>query len=133
MKVTKKKAYLLLSGIILMLVGGYISISPNSYLNQFGLRVDSNINFFSDLRSMGGCLFIFGLIALAGSIIKRIEDAAIMASLAVFGSYSIFRIAAIVLDGIPGTAILGAIGIEIIFAILGLALLITNPKQKILV
>lgn len=130
MKITKKKAYLSLSGLILILVGGYISLGPDAYLEQFGVSVKNNANFFSDLRSMGGSLFIFGLIALSGSVIKRIEDLALMVSVTVFGSYSIFRIVAIALDGMPSLGILAAAGIEIVFAIFGFALLTTNIKRR---
>lgn len=129
MKITKKKTYLALSGLTLAAVGSYISFEPVAYLNQFEISVPENVNFYSDLRSMGGSLLIFGLIALVGSLSKRIEDAAIMTSVSIFAAYGLFRLAAISIDGIPSNAILGAATIEIVFALIGFGFLSTQNKK----
>lgn len=131
MKITKKKTYLTLSGLTLGTVGSYISFEPIAYLEQFGISVAQNVNFYSDLRSMGGSLLIFGLIALAGSLNKRFEDAAVMTSVSIFAAYGLFRIAAVLMDGVPGSAILGAAAIEIIFALIGLKFLSNQNKKEL--
>ena len=130
MKITKKKGYLAILGIILLLIGAYISMSPAEYLQQFGLGAHGNINFYSDLRSMGGSLLIFGLVALAGVFKKAFEDSAILMSTIVFAAYGFFRIAAIAIDGVPSGAILGAAAIEIVLALMGLSL-IGSSKEKL--
>ena len=129
MKITKKKAYLAASGAILLLIGAYISLSPAEYLGQFGVGATGNVNFYSDLRSMGGSLLVFGLVALAGAFKKHIEGSAILMSTIVFAAYGVFRITAIAMDGMPGGAILGAAAIEIVFALMGLALMSSSQKK----
>ncbi len=129
MKITKKKGYLTASGVILLLVGAYISLSPTKYLGQFGIGATGNINFYSDLRSMGGSLLVFGLVALVGVFRKRIEESALFISTTVFAAYGIFRTAAIVMDGMPGGLILGAFAIEILFALMGLVIMSASEKK----
>lgn len=131
MKITKKKSYLAASGVILLLVGAYISLSPTEYLGQFGVGATGNINFYSDLRSMGGSLLAFGLVALVGALRKRFEESAILMSTIVFAAYGAFRITAIAMDGVPGGAILGAAAIEIVFALMGLALIGSSQKKLV--
>lgn len=131
MKITKKKTYLTLSGLILLAVGSYISFGTMAYLDHFGISIPKNISFYSDLRSMGGSLFIFGLIAIIGSFNKKFEDAAIITSVSVFSSYGIFRIAAISMDGFPSSIILTATFVEIIFALIGFKFLITRNNKEL--
>lgn len=76
MIVTKQKTYLIASGAILTLAGSYISLSPAEYLNQFGITSGMNVNFYSDFRSMGGSLLVFGLLAIAGGFKKHLQAAA---------------------------------------------------------
>ncbi|MCJ8278138.1 MAG: DUF4345 domain-containing protein [Bdellovibrionales bacterium] len=131
MKLTKKKGYLAASGVILIAIGTYISLSPAEYLGQFGMGVTDNINFYSDLRSMVGSLLVFGLVAMTGAFRKRFEESATLMSTIVFVAYGIFRITAIAIDGIPGGVILGATAIEIVFALIGLALISSSQKALV--
>jgi hypothetical protein len=120
------KAYLTLSGLVLGAVGGFISLTPITYLDHFKIYVSQNISFISDLRSMGGNLIIFGFLALLGSFNKRFEKTATLTTFIVFASYAIFRILAILFDGLPNNTILVAAIIEIIFALIGYKFLIKN-------
>lgn len=122
MNITKQKIFLIVSGAILALVGGYICLNPSDYLDQFGLTSGSNVNFYSDLRAMGGSLLIFGLFAIAASF-KRL-----LITTLVYAAYGLFRLVAVALDGTPGIAILAAATIEIVIAFIGLAL-VAKPQQ----
>jgi len=130
MNITKNKIYLSVSGTLLLVVGGYISLNPTEYLSQFGIIGITNISFYSDLRAMGGSLCVFGLIAIAGCIRQRLEKSALFTSTAVFTAYSLFRVMAIALDGMPGNAILTAAFIEIAFALTGFALIFASQFKQ---
>ena len=129
MAFNKQNIYLINSGLVLALVGSYISLSPNEYLNQFGISPVPNASFYSDLRSMGGSLLIFGLVAIAGSLNKQLQISALFTTTLVFSAYSFFRLTAFVIDGTPSVAIIAATAIEIVFAFAGVALLAKYPKQ----
>jgi len=123
MKITKQKIYLTFAGVILSLVGAYISLAPSDYLNQFGLANQSSLELFSELRGMGGNLLVFGLFVLLGAFYQKIESTAIVISALVFSSFSVFRVIGIVVDGIPGEGILFALIIEMTFAFLAIIIL----------
>jgi len=130
MNIPKNKTYLAVSGVLLLVVGGYISLNPTEYLGQFGMNDVINISFYSDLRAMGGSLFVFGLIAIAGCIRQHLEKSALFTSTAIFSAYSFFRVMAIALDGMPGDAILTAAFIEIAFALMGCALMFASQFKQ---
>jgi len=130
MNITKNKTYLAVSGALLLVVGGYISLNPTEYLSQFGITGVTNISFYSDLRAMGGSMFVFGLIAIAGCIRQHLEKSALFTSTAIFSAYSFFRVMGIALDGMPGDAILTAAFIEIAFALMGCALMFASQFKQ---
>ena len=130
MKITKQKIYLLTAGFILSLVGFYIGFLPEAYLGQFAPDIEFNGGILSELRGMGGHLFILGLVVLSGAFLKDLEYLAMVISAIVFGSFSLFRIAGIVIDGLPGNSIFFALGIEMILALAVLPM-IYNKKFKL--
>ena len=112
-------SYLLLSGLILITIGAYISLTPTAYLAQFDLEVVDSTNFYSDLRAMGGCLVVFGLLALWGVFHLPVRPFSLLTTSIIFSTYVVFRIVAFIMDGFPGSMILLATAIEIVFAATG--------------
>jgi len=129
MKVSNTKVYLAISGGLLLVIGLFISFNTAAYLEQFSVATGTNINFFSELRSMGGSLLVFGMVALVGCINKNFEGTALFTTSLIFATYSVFRITAIAIDGVPGNSILIAALIEIVFGLIGASLL-KNRKSK---
>ena len=123
MKITKQKIYLFIAGLVLSLVGFFIGFMPEAYLGQFASEVQFNKNILSEMRGMGGHLFILGSIILSGAFYRDLEYPAMLISAIVFVSFSIFRITGIVIDGTPGTGIYVALGMEILLAFAVLAML----------
>lgn len=86
-----------MGGLILIGVGAFISFTPTLYLSQFVQASQINIDILSEMRGMGGSLFVFG-------------------------SFALFRCIGIVIDGAPNNGILAALGVEMVFAVLGIIL-----------
>jgi len=129
MTITKRTIYLCFAGLILILVGSFIGFLPSDYLTQFFDNNEFGLDSLSEMRGMGGSLFILGLFIVAGAFIIRIENTALIISALVFGSFSIFRLLGILLDGTPSQSILIALSIELVFAVMALPLLFSQSKK----
>ena len=127
----REKMYLVLSGIVIILVGSYIAMTPVMYLKQFSLGTDTQTSFLSEMRGMGGALFGYGILALLGALLPKLERAAIIAATVLFVSFSSFRLIGVALDGLPGQGILVALTVELVFAILGIYLIIRSPEPTL--
>ena len=122
MKFYKTKLYLILAGVVLLLVGGFIGLMPQEYMGKFEVTAYQQ-DLMSELRGMGGSLFIFGTFVLLGGIVKQIETTALSVATLMYSAFSIFRFIGIIVDGLPSEGILVALAIEVIFAAFGLALI----------
>ena len=130
MKLNKQTIYLFLAGTALLLVGAFIALSPDTYLNQFNVAIDgSHSDFLSEIRGLGGCLLVFALYILSSLLRERRQTTALTLSSLVFSAFVVFRLIGAFVDGIPGQGILVALTIEIFFA-LGAAGLATNKKTS---
>ena len=125
---TIQKTYLVLAGAILSLVGFYIGFMPTDYLIQFVSKEVISNDILSEMRGMGGTLFIFGVFIFSGSYFKQIKGFALMTSGLIYTSFSMFRAIGFILDGMPSQNILIAFSIEVVFAIIAI-LLLTQNKQ----
>lgn len=114
--------YLFLGGLILIGVGAFISFTPTLYLSQFVQAAQINIDILSEMRGMGGSLFVFGLCIVIGSFRVKLTKTALRMSILIFGSFALFRCIGIVIDGAPSNGILAALGVELAFAVLGIIL-----------
>lgn len=129
------KTYLLISGLIIILVGAYISLTPNDYLTSMnvplGLElnggIDKNlgpsVSFLSDLRAMGGLIFSIGLYVFIATFRKDSIKSAVFISVAFYTVFIVFRTLSFMLDGIPSLEIMVAFLIELILAFFGLLLI----------
>ena len=115
-----KAVYFLIAGLTLIAIGGYISFIPVNYLGQFILNQEVNLKVLSEMRGMGGSLFVFGLFIFSACFEPRLAKSALTISILIFTSFSVFRTIGIVVDGVPNQAILIALSIEVLLAILGI-------------
>ncbi|BDX05788.1 DUF4345 domain-containing protein [Planctobacterium marinum] len=116
MAINKRKTYLFFAGFVLLLVGFYIGLMPVDYLNQFFNNSQFSTEALSEMRGMGGTIFVFGFFILAGAFFKQIEYTSIIIAALIFASFSVFRLIGIIIDGIPAQSIFVALTIELLFA-----------------
>lgn len=134
------KMYLLISGLIIILVGGFISLTPNDYLasmnvqsgmdlnGSFNKNVEPSVSLLSDLRGMGGMMFVIGLYVFMSTFRKELTKPAVIMSVIVYTSFVVFRSLSFMLDGMPQIEITVAFSIELIMACLGLLLLFQKKE-----
>lgn len=123
MKISKQKIYLVVAGILLSVIGAYISFVPLAYLGQFAIVQSPPVEFLSELRGMGGSLLVLGLFVLFGGFNDKFQSTAMLVSVLIFTAFSIFRVIGVFSDGMPSEGIVIALIIEIGFALLALALI----------
>ena len=129
MTINKRKTYLFLAGAVLMLVGFYIGFMPTGYLAQFMSKSELNPNILSEIRGMGGSLFVFGVFVVSGAFLRQLEKVTLIISALIFVSFSLFRMVSIFLDGVPSQSIFIALFIEMLFATTVLPLLLSKNQR----
>lgn len=129
MTITKQNTYLTLTGLMLLLIGGFIAANPTAYLLQFSSELNLPVSFFSELRAFGTGLLGIGLMATVSLFIPKLRLIALAASTIVFGSYFLGRAVSLLVDGMPNQGIIIAAGIELVFTIIGLYLLNKGVKS----
>jgi len=126
-----KALYFLIAGLTLIAIGGYISFTPVNYLSQFNLNQEVSLEILSEMRGMGGSLFVFGLFIFSAYFEPRLAKSALTISILIFTSFSAFRTIGITVDGVPNQGILIALSIEVLLAILAIIIWFkssTSPK-----
>ena len=58
MTITKQNTYLTLTGLMLLLIGGFIAANPTAYLLQFSSELNLPVSFFSELKVVGIGLYL---------------------------------------------------------------------------
>ena len=128
--------YLMLAGLTMVMVGAYIALAPNDYLAMMNSNQMLTTGYealphpavsndmLSDLRGMGGMLLFAGVFALASGFKRALRFSALVISTLVFSAYVTLRSVSLLLDGMPSNSILIAYCIELVFAFVGIALLL---------
>ena len=72
-----KAVYFFIAGLTLIAIGAYISFTPINYLEQFNLNQETNLEVLSEMRGMGGSLFVFGLFIFSACFQSKIAKISI--------------------------------------------------------
>ena len=105
---------LALSGLILLAVGLSVVRDPLAYQADLGVLLPDDPTLLSDLRAMGGSLLGFAVLLFAGASSSRLGPSAALAGAVLFSSYGLARVASMIVDGLPATALIGAAAIELV-------------------
>jgi len=135
------KTYLLISGLIIILVGGFISLTPNEYLASMNVQsgmdlsgsIDNNrgnsVSLLSDLRAMGGLMIVIGLYVFMAAFREDLMKSTILVSAIFYNVFVVFRALGFMLDGMPQSEIMMAFVIELILAFFGFLLVVSKKHQ----
>jgi hypothetical protein len=132
-----KKMYVFISGLVMVMVGGYIALTPNSYLIAMEMHPVENTtelyqsimpsqSLLSDLRGMGGLILIMGVFVFISTFKNTWINSAMLMSVLVYVTFVGFRTLGFIVDGLPQMEIIIAYFIEFVLAFFGIALL---PKS----
>ncbi|SPJ26134.1 DUF4345 domain-containing protein [Palleronia abyssalis] len=106
------------SGITALGIGAAIVAMPRVFYATYGIELGDNVNLLSELRAPGAGLAVFGALMLTGIVRPAMRQTAIVAAMTVFLAYPAGRLAGIAFDGVPSPNILGALGFELVVAVI---------------
>lgn len=124
------RAFLAISGVILIGIGGALLFDPIAFHASSGIALESNVNLLSEIRAPGGLLFAAGIFVVIGAFKAKMVQVSIVLSSFIYLSYGVSRVLSMVMDGAPSQSLVAATGVEIIFGSLGLFLLYKLHKTK---
>ena len=130
MKNTTTVIYLVISGLLLLAIGATILAAPHAFHGSNGIALGDNPNLLSEIRAPGGLLAASGVIILIGGFRPLLRSQAVQLTTLVYGSFGLARIVAMALDGMPSSSIVGAAVVEVVVAIVGLALLVRSRGRE---
>lgn len=115
-----EKIALGVSGVTALGIGAFILAAPHAFYASYGIALGADPNLLSELRAPAASLAALGAIMLTGILREAFSWIAIVAALTVYLAFPAGRMVGLVVDGMPGGNILGALAIEL--AIAGLCL-----------
>lgn len=117
------KAFLVLSGVIIIGIGGALLLVPAAFQATAGITLGDDVNLLNETRAPGGLLFAAGILIVLGAFIKTMMQTALVLSILVYMSYGVSRVLSMIIDGVPHDSLVAATGAEIIIGLLSLFLL----------
>lgn len=122
--------FLTLSGALSLAIGLSVLVIPHAFFASNHIALGSDPNLMSEIRAPGGLLLAAGLIMLWGVISKRNRQIALQTAIVVFGMYGISRLLSLILDGIPSTALIIALAIELILCSVAIVLSLKVQRHE---
>jgi len=122
--------FLALSGALSLAIGLSVLVIPHAFFASNHIALGSDPNLMSEIRAPGGLLLAAGLIMLWGVISKRNRHIALQTAIVVFGMYGISRLLSLILDGIPSTALIIALAIELILCSVAIVLSLKVQRHE---
>ena len=135
MKTYQHQYYLLVAGLTMLAVGGYVSLMPHAYLLSLGVESKTlfdgngiNSNLLSDLRGMGGMLLFTGIFIFISSFRLTWQRYGLLMSALIYTAFIVFRTLSFLIEGLPAVSLIIAYSVELILAIIGLLLIKTGER-----
>ncbi|MFS2317855.1 DUF4345 family protein [Maricaulis sp. D1M11] len=116
-----QKVILGLGGVTALVIGAAITLFPAEFYASYGITLDAEPNLMSELRAPGANLAALGGLMLGGVARARWFAAARMIALTVFFAFAAGRLVSWVLDGMPDSNVLIALGIELAIGVMVMA------------
>ncbi|BDD03603.1 DUF4345 domain-containing protein [Aureibacter tunicatorum] len=113
------KTYLILSGILLMVLGGATLSVPVEFKAGSGIDIAENINIINDSRAFGALLLGVSIVSLLGAFRCSLSYTSTLLASLLFTSLGIGRLISILADGMPVDGLVKATGLELILGITG--------------
>ncbi len=107
-----------ISGVTALAIGAFIFSAPQAFYHGYGIELGDSPDILSEMRAPGACLAFLGAIMLWGLIDHAKARISVWAAFCVFLAFPLGRLVSLVVDGLPGGGILGALAVEIAIAML---------------
>ena len=123
MKRSLTPIFLILSGLLLLAIGGTILFMPHAFYGSDGIVLGYDPSLLSEIRAPGGLLAASGIVILTGGFRPRGQSLAVMLTVLVYGAFGFSRLVGLALDGMPSNNLVMATGVELFVAAIGLIIL----------
>jgi len=113
------KAYLIVSGLLLTIIGGATLAIPVQMKGSAGIDIAGNISVINDVRAASALLLAVAIITVAGAFARKLTYTSSLISFVLFLSLGLGRVISILIDGMPVDGLIKATGLEFALGILG--------------
>jgi hypothetical protein len=128
---TALRTLLVISGLILIGVGGAILFMPVVFYAANGIDLGGNFSLLNEIRPPGGALLASGVVIISGAFILQLTFTSLVLSILIYLSYGLSRILSMALDGIPDGTLVMATGLEMILGLMGVLALIRCREKEV--
>jgi len=111
------KAVLFVSGLIAMVIGGYILIIPTAFYLTYGIDLGTNISMLNEIRASGGALLATGILIFSGAFLSRMTFTSLVVATFLYLAYGLSRILSTTIDGTPTEGLVQASILEIVIGL----------------
>lgn len=122
-------ALLLVAGILLILVSGFILASPAEFYAANRIELGANPNLINELKAPAGLLLAAGLFMIGAIFVRSQADTALWLASLIYLSYAGSRFLSMAFDGLPAAGLVQAAALE---GVVGLACLAVLAMRRIL-
>ncbi len=122
-------ALLLVAGILLILVSGFILASPAEFYAANRIELGANVNLINELKAPAGLLLAAGLFMIGAIFVRSQADTALWLASLIYLSYAGSRFLSMAFDGLPAAGLVQAAALE---GAVGLACLVVLAMRRIL-
>lgn len=106
------------AGVTAFTIGGFITLEPHVFYLSYGITLGNEPNLLSELRGPGANLTVLGALIIAGLFNRSLSKTSVVVAKIVFLAFPVGRVIGILADGMPSSAVLTALVIEVAIAIL---------------
>lgn len=110
---TGSKVVLAISGLVAMVIGGAILVTPAAFFASSGVALSADPSLLSEVRAPGGALLVAGLVIALGAFFAELTLTAGVVSALLYLSYGLSRVLGMAVDGMPATGLVVATAVEI--------------------
>jgi len=111
---------LIVSGVLLILVGTSIIVSPVDFYESNSIDPAASISLLNELKAPAGLLLAPGIFMVMATFVRSKRGVALRLAALIYLSYALSRGVSMALDGLPASGLIVATGLE---AIIGLTCL----------
>lgn len=132
MKALLQRLLLGVSGTLLLAIGSAVLFYPHSFAATNGVVLSDGASLLSEYRAPGGLLVASAVLILHGAMRASFVRWGFALSALVYGSYGVSRVVALTLDGMPSTALVQAMAVELVLGITCLAVFLRLSREPVL-
>jgi hypothetical protein len=124
------KSVLFLSGLVAVLIGGFIVVAPEAFYAVYGIQFDGDVSLLNEVRATGGALLAIGGLITAGAFVTRLTFTSAVVAPVLYLSYGLSRVLSVTVDGMPVGELTQAAVAEIVIGLVCVVVLLKYRQRQ---